>query len=159
MTAKRGRRMGKVAATMLATSLAWSFVSSLPAMAAGDGHGRSHQAEAVADSTGDWLAEIDRYRAATDLAPVSDNPSWDAGLQAHLIYLEKTPRSTSQGSTSRSTPRTRQARTTRPQAPLRLATATWSGAGRVVLLWQSIGGYGRPFMQSGCCAPSLHRWR
>jgi Cysteine-rich secretory protein family len=41
----------------------------------------------------DWLAEINRYRAATGLAAVSDQPSWDVGIQHHLAYLANTPAS------------------------------------------------------------------
>ena len=40
-----------------------------------------------------WLTEINMYRAATGLAPVSDEPAWDVGIEHHLTYLEKTPHS------------------------------------------------------------------
>jgi len=40
-----------------------------------------------------WLTEINMYRAATGLAPVSDEPAWDLGIEHHLTYLEKTPKS------------------------------------------------------------------
>lgn len=39
----------------------------------------------------DWLATINRYRAAAGLAAVSDHPAWDLGLEHHLTYLESTP--------------------------------------------------------------------
>ncbi len=38
-----------------------------------------------------WLFEINRYREAAGLAPVTDQPAWDAGLQDHLTYLALTP--------------------------------------------------------------------
>ncbi|MGA9856295.1 MAG: CAP domain-containing protein [Solirubrobacteraceae bacterium] len=40
-----------------------------------------------------WLAEINRYRAATGLGAVSEQTAWDLGIQHHLTYLEKTPNS------------------------------------------------------------------
>ncbi len=40
-----------------------------------------------------WLAEINRYRIASGLDPVVDQPSWDAGIQAHLNYVAKAPKS------------------------------------------------------------------
>ena len=39
----------------------------------------------------DWLGEINKYRSAANLAPVSDQPAWDTGLAHHLTYLAKTP--------------------------------------------------------------------
>jgi hypothetical protein len=42
-------------------------------------------------SSPDWLNEINRYREAAGLSPVTEQPAWEAGLQHHLIYLEKTP--------------------------------------------------------------------
>ncbi len=39
----------------------------------------------------DWLATINRYRAAAGLPAVSDHPAWDVGLQRHLTYLASTP--------------------------------------------------------------------
>jgi Cysteine-rich secretory protein family len=41
--------------------------------------------------TPSWLTEINQYRAATGLAPVTDNPGWDIGIEHHLAYLENTP--------------------------------------------------------------------
>ena len=41
----------------------------------------------------DWLSEVNKYRTAAGLAPVTDNPTWDAGLLAHFRYLAKTPAS------------------------------------------------------------------
>jgi hypothetical protein len=40
-----------------------------------------------------WLGEINYYRAAAGLSPVTDQPAWDAGLQNHITYLEDTPAS------------------------------------------------------------------
>lgn len=49
---------------------------------------------AAAGATGPtWLAEINKYRAAAGLSPVSDEPAWDLGIEHHLTYLEKTPHS------------------------------------------------------------------
>jgi hypothetical protein len=45
------------------------------------------------DSSSEWLAEINFYREASGLAPVSDNPAWDAGILDHLTYIEDTPSS------------------------------------------------------------------
>ena len=39
----------------------------------------------------DWLATINRYRAAAGLAAVSDQPAWDVGLERHLTYMANTP--------------------------------------------------------------------
>lgn len=44
-------------------------------------------------SSPSWLSEINRYRLASGLCPVTDNPAWDAGLLAHFVYLEETPAS------------------------------------------------------------------
>jgi hypothetical protein len=48
---------------------------------------------ATASAQPAWLTEINMYRAATGLAPVSDEPAWDVGIEHHLTYLEKTPSS------------------------------------------------------------------
>jgi len=39
----------------------------------------------------DWLAEINLYRTAAGLRPVTNNPSWDAGILDHLTYMIDTP--------------------------------------------------------------------
>jgi hypothetical protein len=39
-----------------------------------------------------WLTEINRYRAGAGLAPVADQPDWDAGILDHLTYVAKTPK-------------------------------------------------------------------
>ena len=36
-----------------------------------------------------WLNLVNLYRSASRLAPVTDNPAWDAGLQAHFRYIWK----------------------------------------------------------------------
>ncbi len=41
--------------------------------------------------TPSWLTEINQYRGAAGLAPVTDNPAWDIGIEHHLAYLENTP--------------------------------------------------------------------
>lgn len=38
-----------------------------------------------------WLDEINRYRVASGLEPVREQPSWTAGIVAHLTYLARTP--------------------------------------------------------------------
>lgn len=38
-----------------------------------------------------WLAEINRYRAAAGVGLVSQNTTWNAGLEHHLTYLARTP--------------------------------------------------------------------
>jgi len=50
-----------------------------------------HHAERLTSSGSDWLGEINQYRMAAGLVPVTDQQSWDAGIVDHLIYLEKSP--------------------------------------------------------------------
>jgi hypothetical protein len=38
-----------------------------------------------------WLVEVNKYRAASGLALVSNNPAWNVGLVHHLNYLYRTP--------------------------------------------------------------------
>lgn len=38
----------------------------------------------------DWLAEVNLYRSAAGLNPVTANTAWDTGLQHHFTYLQKT---------------------------------------------------------------------
>lgn len=38
-----------------------------------------------------WLDEFNRYRTAAGVAPVTENPTWTAGLLDHMNYLAKTP--------------------------------------------------------------------
>lgn len=44
----------------------------------------------AAISPSDWLGEVNLYRAAAGLSPVTENKTWDAGLQDHFTYLAKT---------------------------------------------------------------------
>jgi hypothetical protein len=44
-----------------------------------------------------WLAEINLYRAASGLAPVTAQPAWDGALLRHLVYLERTDASLMSG--------------------------------------------------------------
>ena len=44
-------------------------------------------------SSSDWLGELNYYRVAAGLAPVSENTSLEPGILAHLTYLEDTPSS------------------------------------------------------------------
>jgi hypothetical protein len=45
----------------------------------------------TAIASSDWLGEINAYRSASGLAPVTSNPEWVQGLEAHFTYLTKTP--------------------------------------------------------------------
>ncbi|HEY3760066.1 MAG TPA: CAP domain-containing protein [Solirubrobacteraceae bacterium] len=45
---------------------------------------------AAADHS-EWLNEINRYRVAANVSPVTEEPAWVAGLENHLTYLEDTP--------------------------------------------------------------------
>ncbi len=47
-------------------------------------------AAAVGDPN-DWLGTINSYRSASGVATVAEDPAWDAGIAAHLVYMEKTP--------------------------------------------------------------------
>ncbi len=47
---------------------------------------------ASASASTAWLTEINRYRLATGLKPVTNNPAWDRGIKHHLTYLAKTPK-------------------------------------------------------------------
>jgi len=38
-----------------------------------------------------WLAVVNAYRAASGLVPVTENPSWSAGIADHLTYMARTP--------------------------------------------------------------------
>ncbi len=40
-----------------------------------------------------WLSEINRYRRAAGVTPVSDDLAWDIGIHRHLVYLARTPSS------------------------------------------------------------------
>jgi hypothetical protein len=40
-----------------------------------------------------WLGEVNVYREAAGLQPVTDQPAWDAGLLDHFEYLRHTPKS------------------------------------------------------------------
>jgi hypothetical protein len=39
----------------------------------------------------DWLGRVNEIRQSSQLPPVSENSSWNAGITAHLTYLELTP--------------------------------------------------------------------
>jgi hypothetical protein len=45
----------------------------------------------AAGTTPAWLAKINQIRAGSGLAPVTINAMWTAGIQAHLVYMAKTP--------------------------------------------------------------------
>jgi hypothetical protein len=47
----------------------------------------------AAPSGSQWLSEINLYRVAAGLAPVTDQATWEAGIVDHLTYLEETPTS------------------------------------------------------------------
>jgi hypothetical protein len=69
---------------------------------------------------GDWLGEVNRYRVATGLDPVSEEPAWGAGIAAHLTYLARTPTSLMSGQYA-------SAHAENPQSPY--ATAAGARAG------------------------------
>ncbi|HZU59789.1 MAG TPA: CAP domain-containing protein [Solirubrobacteraceae bacterium] len=52
----------------------------------------SAQRAGTASAPPAWLALINRYRSATGLKPVANNPAWDLGIKHHLRYLAKTPK-------------------------------------------------------------------
>jgi hypothetical protein len=52
---------------------------------------QSGRLAASAASTPAWLAEINSFRIADGLSPVTDNPAWDLGIKHHLTYLQRTP--------------------------------------------------------------------
>ena len=53
--------------------------------------GRAQLESSTVPTGSDWLGEINLYRKAAGLRPVTALPAWDAGIDAHLRYLEKTP--------------------------------------------------------------------
>ena len=46
---------------------------------------------AASPSPADWLDEVNVYREASGLSPVTDQPAWDLGIQNHLTYMADTP--------------------------------------------------------------------
>jgi hypothetical protein len=74
-----------------ATLAAVSFFSS-PASSSAQkvGHALRPVHAHAAPSGSQWLSEINLYRVAAGLVPVSDQASWDAGIVDHLTYLEQT---------------------------------------------------------------------
>lgn len=47
----------------------------------------------TATASPDWLTEINAYRTASGLNPVTNQPSWEQGLRNHFAYLANTPKS------------------------------------------------------------------
>jgi hypothetical protein len=76
---------------------------------------------AVLTDTPDWLTEINLYRTAAGLLPVTDQPSWDAGILDHLTYLLDTPSSYFTGSYA-------SAHTENPASPYFTAAGAQEGA-------------------------------
>lgn len=72
---RRCRAAALVAAAAVSASLLFAVAAPPPARAGTPG----------------WLSEVNRYRTAAGLNPVTDQPAWDRGLRHHLTYLEKTP--------------------------------------------------------------------
>ena len=66
--------------------------SSAPAPATPSAAIGTATATAAASGGSDWLGEINRYRAAAGLGAVTDQPTWDAGIRAHLTYVASTPK-------------------------------------------------------------------
>ena len=81
------------AAVLVVGALMTSLVLSIPASpSTPSSPGRSPQHLGHSTSSGsDWLSEVNQYRVAAGLVPVTDQRSWDAGIVDHLIYLEKSP--------------------------------------------------------------------
>ncbi len=67
------------------------------ALAAAGGIGTAIATADEPATTAAWLTEINRYRAAAGVGPVTDQPSWDAGILAHLTYVAKAPKATVTG--------------------------------------------------------------
>jgi hypothetical protein len=44
-----------------------------------------------------WLGEVNKYRTASGVPAVSEQPAWEPGIQAHLRYLALTPASLMSG--------------------------------------------------------------
>ena len=84
------KRFDRVAALRLAFAcmIVAAVVVITPAALASSS--RSHPAASAA-STPAWLAEINSFRTADGLSPVTDNPAWDLGIKHHLTYLQRTP--------------------------------------------------------------------
>jgi hypothetical protein len=105
----------------------------------------------------DWLGEINRYRDAAGETPVTNNPSWDAGILAHLNYLQSTPLSYRTGQYA-------SAHTENPASPYYTAAGAQEGAssdlitGETTLLTpvQAIDGWWTaPFHAIGMLRPGL----
>src|ERR1700761_2019514 len=62
----------------------------VPQPSAGIGRGVATMSGTAGDPA--WLVEINRYRVASGLAPVADQPQWDTGILDHLTYVAKTPK-------------------------------------------------------------------
>jgi hypothetical protein len=72
--------------------------TSSPASAqASSGVGTATATAAAPPAGPDWLAEINRYRAAAGLGAVTDQSTWDAGILAHLNYVASTPKGQESG--------------------------------------------------------------
>ena len=69
-------------AAAVAVAALWATPSSAPARAAA----------AAAGEKSNWLGEINVYRQAAGLSPVTAQPEWELGLEHHLTYLIETPR-------------------------------------------------------------------
>jgi hypothetical protein len=78
---------GSDATTASGTSTSSASASPRPSSNIGTGVSTSSPAATA------WLTEINRYRTAAGLLPVVDQPSWDAGILAHLNYVARTSKS------------------------------------------------------------------
>jgi hypothetical protein len=84
-----GARSASASASVAAGTTSPSSSAS-PIPSAGVGTGVATTAAPSPDLS--WLNEINRYRTAAGLSPVSDEPTWDAGILSHLNYVAQTPK-------------------------------------------------------------------
>lgn len=73
----------RACAAFVTTVLLFTLITKAPVAVAAD----------TATSSSDWLGRINEIRAASQLAPVVEEPAWTAGIRAHFLYMLKTPSS------------------------------------------------------------------
>ena len=84
----------RICAAAAASLLVVLATSPVPASAAGaDVAPAAAFATPAATASPDWLTEINAYRTASGLNPVTNQPIWEQGLRNHFTYLTNTPKS------------------------------------------------------------------